>query len=1169
MKNPVRFGFMMIVVCVFSQLVINGEQEMRCIPREREALLQFKVGIVDNYGMLSSWTTPDCCQWEGIRCSNLTSHILSLDLHGDYAEPFVRYMSGEIHKSLMELQELQYLNLSSNDFRWSPFPEFFGSLKNLKYLDLSLSYFNGEIPSQFGSLSHLKYLNLALNSMKGSIPRELGNLSQLQYLNLSYNYFYGNIPSELGNLSQLQYLDLNRNILEGSIPSQLGNLSQLQYLGLYSYTSLKGSIPSQLGNLSRLQELYLARYNALNMDDGGQWLSNLISLTHLYLESVPNPNTSHSWLQVILKLPKLRELSLVRCSLSDHSILLFKPFKFNFSTSLSVLDLSHNTFTSPMVFQWVSNITSNLVKLDLSGNLLEGSTSSHFGMLMNSLRHLDLSFNYFKARDLKSFINICTLHSLNMGGNNLTEDLPSILSNLSHGCVRHSLQELDLTNNYITGTLSDISVFSSLKTLFLDRNRLSGRIPEGVELPSTLEGLSINSNSLEGGIPKSFGDACSLFSLDMSFNSLSDELPMIISHLSGCATYSLQQLRLNRNQINGTLPDFSTFTSLKQLYLSENELNGEISMDIQFPPKLQGLFMNSNSLKGVLTDYHFANMSKLSNLDLSDNSLALAFTQNWVSPFQLVVIKLRYCKLGPTFPKWLQTQNNFVDIDISNAAISSIIPEWFWAKLPQQKVIRMNISYNNLQGRIPNVSSTYYSNSMSLESNQFEGSIPLFLRNSKILDFSKNNFSDPLSFLCGDGTIQDLYYLDLSYNQLFGQIPDCWRQFNSLVYLDLSHNNFSGKIPTSIGSLLDLQALRLRNNNLVEEIPFSLRNCTELVMLDLSQNKLSGSIPDWIGTKSELQILSLGNNQFFGSLTSEVCCLINIQVLDLSINNLSGKIPKCIKNLTSMAQPTSYGGDHSYLTKHSFFTIGSGYDLNALLTWKGSEQMFMNKGLSLLKSIDLSSNHFSEEIPEEIEKLSGLISLNLSRNNLIGKIPSNIGKLASLDSLDLSRNRLVGSIPLSLAQIYRLGVLDLSHNHLSGEIPKGTQLQSFNKSSYEDNLDLCGPPLEKLCIDGEPTQKPNVKVYKDEEYSVFSNEFFISMGIGFALSFWMVFGSILFKRSWQQSYFNFLNNLKDNVHVKIAIFARALETHILLPDSTFELVNAWARQWFLQIHLAC
>ncbi|WVZ13980.1 hypothetical protein V8G54_011546 [Vigna mungo] len=81
MKNPVGLRLMMFMMCVVSQ-VVNGELQIRCIPSEREALLQFKASIVDEYGMLSSWSTPHCCQWEGIRCSNLTSHIISLDLHG-------------------------------------------------------------------------------------------------------------------------------------------------------------------------------------------------------------------------------------------------------------------------------------------------------------------------------------------------------------------------------------------------------------------------------------------------------------------------------------------------------------------------------------------------------------------------------------------------------------------------------------------------------------------------------------------------------------------------------------------------------------------------------------------------------------------------------------------------------------------------------------------------------------------------------------------------------------------------------------------------------------------------------------------------------------------------------------------------------------------------------
>jgi len=518
----------------------------------------------------------------------------------------------------------------------------------------------------------------------------------------------------------------------------------------FGYNSFEGNVPSQLGNLSQLQEFYLGG-DGIKIDDGGQWLSNLISLTHLSLYSLSSLNRSHSWLQAILNLPKLRELDLNECSLSDHFIMSSKPSHFNSSTSLSVLHLSKNTFTSPMIFHWVSNFTSNLVELDLSRNLLEGSTSSDFGMVMNSLRQLDLSSNYFKARDLKSFTNICTLSSLYLYENNLTEDLPSILDHFSSGCIRHSLQELDLSFNNITGTLSKLSVFSSLKTLSLGENHLSGKIPQDIILPSQLESLSIQMNSFEGGIPKSFGNACALHlldissnnlneefspiihhlsgcaknslqelslsrnningtlpdlsvfltlkyldltenqlsgkisedsklsssleylsislnnfeggipksfgnacalrSLDMSENSLSEEFPRIIHHLSGCARHSLEELDLNMNKINGTLPpDFSTFTSLKGLYLSENKLNGEILKDIQFPPQLEELHMSSNSLKGVLTDYHFANMSKLLELNLSDNSLALTFTQNWIPPFQLFSIELRSCKLGPTFP---------------------------------------------------------------------------------------------------------------------------------------------------------------------------------------------------------------------------------------------------------------------------------------------------------------------------------------------------------------------------------------------------------------------------------------------------------------------------------------------------------------------------------------
>ena len=85
--------------------------------------------------------------------------------------------------------------------------------------------------------------------------------------------------------------------------------------------------------------------------------------------------------------------------------------------------------------------------------------------------------------------------------------------------------------------------------------------------------------------------------------------------------------------------------------------------------------------------------------------------------------------------------------------------------------------------------------------------------------------------------------IDLSANNLTGEIPKDLGYLRGLRTLNISHNHLSGEIPKEFSDLLDLETLDISSNQLQGIIPAGLAGLTFLSSLNLSKNNLSGRIP--------------------------------------------------------------------------------------------------------------------------------------------------------------------------------------------------------------------------------------------------------------------------------------------------------------------------------------
>ncbi|KAG8100191.1 hypothetical protein GUJ93_ZPchr0013g35927 [Zizania palustris] len=133
--------------------------------------------------------------------------------------------------------------------------------------------------------------------------------------------------------------------------------------------------------------------------------------------------------------------------------------------------------------------------------------------------------------------------------------------------------------------------------------------------------------------------------------------------------------------------------------------------------------------------------------------------------------------------------------------------------------------------------------------------------------------SSSLAFISNLTSLSNLILRNSRISDNLGSVD--FSKFATLMYLDLSFNNITGQVPQSILNLGNLRFLFLGNNSLKGTLPDVIS--PSLNVIDISYNQLFGSLPSW-SNQNNLQLNLVANNFVLGSrnnstLPSGINCL--------------------------------------------------------------------------------------------------------------------------------------------------------------------------------------------------------------------------------------------------------------------------------------------------------
>ncbi|KAM3686275.1 hypothetical protein ACJW31_11G186100 [Castanea mollissima] len=822
----------------------------------------------------------DCCDWVGVKCDNTTGRVIQLDLSWMISWSREDWC---LNASLfLPFEELQRLNLEGNQIsRWVPNEGFerFSALRKLEMLYLAHNRFNNNIQSSFSGISSLKILDLSDNKLNGSYhiqafssleelylnendiddfvtTKGSNNLGELQVLDLGWNKFSARIFESLSTFPSLKILYLGGNHLEGSFTNEglceLRNLREIRLSGnhlegilsscMANWTSLhfldlsdnhfSGNVQS-LSDLRSLELLSLSNNEFLNPINFSSFfkLSNLkfllsdnnkIAFETDYHTRVPTFQlrlfrlSECSFNGINTTLPTflhyqydLREIDLSHNNLSGK----FPTWLLENNTRLEVLTLRNNSFTGSFLEPYEHYRHPNVREIDISSNYLQGPIPTNFGLIFPNLEYLDLSNNAFQGSIPSSFGNLVSMWALDLSKNNLSGTIPM---HFTMGC--YSLEILRLSNNNFSGQIFPTNFnMTNLEYLYLDNNHFSGKIPDSISLMIYVSLIDFSNNNLSGMLPVWMWNMTSLVAIVLANNQVEGRIPIEL-----CKLISLEFFDLSENNLSGFVPSCFNLSGIRFFHLNKNSLSGPIPSAFQNYSSLVTLDLRDNYLNGNIPDW-IGSVSSLNILLLGANHLEGRIPTELCLLQKLNLLDLSYNKfLGP-IPPCLSNLSFGASTDkpdlegLSDESFRRTSSPPTWAYPTNPRWTRFAYEEPTIENFAPI---------------NWEKDVVEFTTKSRTYSYK----GDILNYMSG---------IDLSCNRLVGEIPPELGQINSIFrVMNLSHNNLTGQIPITFSNLKQMESLDLSYNNLNGKIPPQLTELTSLEVFSVAHNNLSGPLPD-------------------------------------------------------------------------------------------------------------------------------------------------------------------------------------------------------------------------------------------------------------------------------------------------------------------------------------